>query len=234
MHIYFKRSSPSSSAEAPSERLGSSHPGSTRQCDFYFIEFRPADIPNCRSVSCERLLRAPQQLRLRLCRSKEKRCRSAVSYSATLHNCQLTNPFNSLQAGKTLDILRFATEIKRLAFRLPHCLGRIHGLRLPGASDNALLSLVAVQMVTIRCAAVIDVCCASANHLARFIRLLYVGKAATEEPKAAEAANKRKSVCSRQPVIPLHSTTVSPLHPVMPPPPREDIDRGPPSKHPKC
>ncbi len=119
----FKRSCPSPSAEAPSERLGSSLHHTSRGSDFHFIQFRPADISNCRSVSCERLLRTPQLLRLRLLRLKEKRCRSAVSYSATLHNCQLTDPIISLQASKTLDILRFAAEIQRLAFRLTHCLG---------------------------------------------------------------------------------------------------------------
>ncbi len=102
----------------------------------------------------------------------------------------VTDPTTSLQAGKTLDILRFAAEIKRLAFRLPHCLGRIHGLRHSSASIKALWSLCAVRMKTIRCAAVIALCRAAANHLARFKRLLYVGRAATEEPKVAEAANK--------------------------------------------
>jgi len=34
--------------------------------DFHSIKFRPADSPNCRSVSREKLLRAPQSLRLRL------------------------------------------------------------------------------------------------------------------------------------------------------------------------
>ena len=62
----FKWSSPSSSADALSKRLGSSHCGTARLRDFHSIEFRPADIPNARSSRCERLLRAPQQLRLRL------------------------------------------------------------------------------------------------------------------------------------------------------------------------
>ncbi len=41
-----------------------------------------------------------------------------------------------LQSGKTADILRCRSGVHRLAFRLPHCLGRIHGLRLPVASVN--------------------------------------------------------------------------------------------------
>src|SRR5574344_1402804 len=61
-----KRSNPSSSASATSERLGSSPCGTSCLRDFHFIEFRPADFHNCRSVSYERLLRAPQHLRLRL------------------------------------------------------------------------------------------------------------------------------------------------------------------------
>ncbi len=43
-----------------------------------------------------------------------------------------------LQSGKTADILRRSSGVHRLAFRLPHCLGRIHGLRLPVASVNTL------------------------------------------------------------------------------------------------
>lgn len=34
-----------------------------------------------------------------------------------------TDPSHLLQAGKTVDISRCASEINRLAFRLPHCLG---------------------------------------------------------------------------------------------------------------
>jgi len=60
---------------------------------------------------------------------KTKRCRSAVSYSAALHNCQLTDPVYLLQSGKTLDILRFAPEIQRLAFRLPRLPRPLRGLR---------------------------------------------------------------------------------------------------------
>ena len=53
------RSSPSSSAKAPSERLGSSHCGTSRLRDFHFIELCPADIPVWLNASRERLLRAP-------------------------------------------------------------------------------------------------------------------------------------------------------------------------------
>ncbi len=86
-----------------------------------------------------------------------KRCRSAVSCCVSLHNRQPTDPsdlrpvclfllaaqhnkqacsalarvVDSLQPGKTADILRCRCGVHRLAFRLPHCLGRIHGLRLP-------------------------------------------------------------------------------------------------------
>lgn len=62
----YYRSSPSSSANAPSERLGSSRSGTSRLRDFHFIKFRPADIPVWLNASRERLLRAPRPLRLRL------------------------------------------------------------------------------------------------------------------------------------------------------------------------
>ena len=57
-YLQSKRSSPSSSAEAPSERLGSSRSGTLRLRDFHSIEFRPADIPVWSGTSRERLLRA--------------------------------------------------------------------------------------------------------------------------------------------------------------------------------
>ena len=49
---YIKRSSPSSSAEAASERLGSSRSGTSHLRDFHFIKFRPADIPVWLTASC--------------------------------------------------------------------------------------------------------------------------------------------------------------------------------------
>ena len=36
-----------------------------------------------------------------------------------------TDLVHSLQAGKTVDISRCASEINRLAFRLPHCFGHV-------------------------------------------------------------------------------------------------------------
>ena len=67
-----KRSSPSSSADVPSERLGSSRFGTSRLRDFHFITFRPADISVWLNASRERLLRAPRRLRLRLRCQREK------------------------------------------------------------------------------------------------------------------------------------------------------------------
>lgn len=82
LFIDTKRSSPSSSAEAPSERLGSSRSGTSRLRDFHSIEFRPADISVWLNASRERLLRAPRPLRLRLRCQKTDRCRSAVPADA--------------------------------------------------------------------------------------------------------------------------------------------------------
>ena len=72
------RSSPSSSAKAPSERLGSSHCGTSRLRDFHFIELCPADTPVWLNASRERLLRAPRPLRLRLRCQQGNRCRSGL------------------------------------------------------------------------------------------------------------------------------------------------------------
>lgn len=66
-----------------------------------------------------------------------KRYRSASGCSAALHNPRLTDHVYSLQAGKTVDISRCASEINRLAFRLPHCLGYIRGLRPRPPSPKA-------------------------------------------------------------------------------------------------
>ena len=46
---------------------------------------------------------------------KAKRCRSVSGCYAAHHNPRLTDPFTSLQAGKTVDISRCASEINRLA-----------------------------------------------------------------------------------------------------------------------
>ena len=91
---YIKRSSPSSSADAPEERLGSSRCGTSRLRDFHFIEFRPADIPVWLTASCERLLRAPRPLRLRLRCQKTDRCRSKVR-----HKCRPYHRPGSLAPG---------------------------------------------------------------------------------------------------------------------------------------
>ena len=82
LFIDTKRSSPSSSAEATSERLGFSRSGTSRLRDFHFIKFCPADIPVWLTASRERLLRAPRPLRLRLRCQKTDRCRSAVPAAA--------------------------------------------------------------------------------------------------------------------------------------------------------
>ena len=123
-------SSPSSSAEAPEERLGSSRCGTSRLRDFLFIKFRPADIPVWLNASRERLLRAPRPLRLRLRCQIQKRCRSASGCVASLHNPRLTDAVHSLQAGKTVDILRCAAESTDLL--PPSALLRpLRGLQLP-------------------------------------------------------------------------------------------------------
>ena len=80
--IFFTRPSPSSSAETPEERLGSSRSGTSHLRDFLSIEFRPADIPVWPMAIRERLLRAPRPLRLRLRCQKTDRCRSAVPATA--------------------------------------------------------------------------------------------------------------------------------------------------------
>ena len=89
--LRYKRSSPSSSAKAASERLGSSRSGTSRLRDFHFIKFRPAGIPVWLNASRERLLRAPRPLRLRLRCQKKIRCRSASGCVAALHNPRLTD-----------------------------------------------------------------------------------------------------------------------------------------------
>lgn len=52
--------------------------------------------------------------------AKEK---SGVGQQSLLSQVQLTDLVHWLQVGKTVDISRYASEINRLAFRLPHCLG---------------------------------------------------------------------------------------------------------------
>ena len=79
-----KRSSPSSSALAPSERLDSRCSGISRLRDFHSIKFRPADIPVWLNASRERLLRAPRPLRLRLRCQREKRCQDSEPSSEKL------------------------------------------------------------------------------------------------------------------------------------------------------
>ncbi len=132
-----KRSSPSSSAKAPSERLGSSRSGTSRLRDFHSIKFRPADIPVWLSASRERLLRAPRPLRLRLRCQQGKRCRSASGCGALrLHTPRLTDPSHWLQAGKTVDILRCAAESTDLL--PPSALPRQQAYLLPGISTPGL------------------------------------------------------------------------------------------------
>ncbi len=58
----------------------------------------------------------------------------AAFHSTTASPPTLQTP---LQSGKTADIFRCRSGVHRLAFRLSHCLGRIHGLRLLAASVNA-------------------------------------------------------------------------------------------------
>ncbi len=142
MDVFFERSSPSSSAEAPSERLGSSRSGTSRLRDFHFIKFRPADIPVWLNASRERLLRAPRPLRLRLRCQIQKRCRSASGCIASLHNPRLTDAVHSLQAGKTVDISRVASEYTDLL--PPSALPRLlRSLRLSPPSRPAACRLAA-------------------------------------------------------------------------------------------
>ena len=115
MILFSRRSSPLHYAKASFSRLGSSRSGTSRLRDFHSIEFRPADIPVWLTASRERLLRAPRPLRLRLRCQKTDRCRSASGCVAALHNPRLTDAVHWLQAGKTVDIVRFASKIHRLA-----------------------------------------------------------------------------------------------------------------------
>ena len=48
---------------------------------------------------------------------------SGVGQQSLLSQVQFTDMNHWLRADKTVDISRYASEISRLAFRLPHCLG---------------------------------------------------------------------------------------------------------------
>ena len=151
--IFFTRPSPSSSAETPEERLGSSRSGTSHLRDFLSIEFRPADIPvwpmwpsvkNCFGLHGHSAFDYVVKRQI------------GVGQQYLLPQVQLTDPVHLLQTGKTVDISRCASEINRLAFRFPHCLGRIRGLRprppspeagrLPAAAGHraAVVDVVAV------------------------------------------------------------------------------------------
>ena len=104
--IISNRSSPSSFAKAPSERLGSSHFGLSPLHDFHSIEFRPADIPVWLNASRERLLRASRPLRLRL------RCQSA---DADLPSSKPVSSILSVLFLQNRHLLYICGEIKVLS-----------------------------------------------------------------------------------------------------------------------
>ena len=143
-NIYIKRSSPSSSADAPEERVGSSRPGTSRLRDFHSIKFRPADIPSpdvcsadaphTSSEGSQESETVPFALDVATVTDSPEEVVSVQTRYSGLRSCRLVSASGFTRSRRSLKSPS-SEPLQSLCLHLQHQLARVAGLlRITGGA----------------------------------------------------------------------------------------------------